>query len=328
VSGVLVTGGAGYIGSVVVEELLAVGVERVVVLDDLSKGHRDAVVPPAILEVGDIADRALVGRLCRDHGIDSIVHMAAVSLVGESVQMPGRYYDTNVRKSLALADAAIEAGVTRFVLSSTAAVYGEPTRTPIDEDVATAPTNPYGDTKLAFERALRWYERAHGLRYASLRYFNAAGATEHNGERHDPETHLIPIVLDAARGIRDAVPIFGADYPTPDGTCIRDYIHVVDLARAHVLALGALREAGSRIYNLGCGGGFSVRQVIDAARAITGRDIPTIEQPRRPGDPAVLVASSERIRRELGWSPTRETLEAIIGDAWAWLSRNPNGYSR
>lgn len=325
---VLVTGGAGYIGSVVVEELLSAGAERVVVLDDLSKGHRAAVTAPATLEVGDVADSVLVTRLCREHGLDSIVHLAASSLVGESVQKPAVYYDKNVRRGLALLDAAVEAGVTRFVLSSTAAVYGEPTRTPIDEDVPTAPTNPYGDTKLALERALHWYEQAYGLRYASLRYFNAAGATERNGERHDPETHLIPIVLDVARGVRPEVPIFGTDYSTPDGTCLRDYIHVSDLAKAHVLALDALVERGSRIYNLGCGGGYSVRQVIETAREVTGLDIKTVEQPRRAGDPAVLVASSARIHRELGWSPARQDLRAIIGDAWAWLQRNPEGYSQ
>ena len=326
-SGVLVTGGAGYIGSVVVEALVARGTERVVVLDDLSKGHRAAVVAPARLEVGDIADRDLVVRLCKDNGLDAIVHLAASSLVGESVQAPAKYYENNVRKGVALLDAAVAAGVQRFVLSSTAAVYGEPARTPIDEDVPTIPTNPYGDTKLALERALHWYEVAYGLRYASLRYFNAAGATERNGERHDPETHLIPIVLDVARGLRPEVGIFGTDYPTPDGTCIRDYIHVSDLANAHVLALDALRERGSRIYNLGCGGGYSVRQVIDAAREVTGREIKTAERPRRAGDPAVLVASSERIRRELGWAPARQDVRAIVNDAWAWLQRNPQGYS-
>ncbi len=325
-SGVIVTGGAGYIGSVVVEGLLAAGA-TVVVLDDLSKGHRHAVTSPATLVVGDIADRTLVVRLCREHGIDSIIHMAASSLVGESVQVPSKYYDNNVRKSLALLDAAVEAGVTRFVLSSTAAVYGEPSKTPIDEELPTAPTNPYGETKLALERALHWFERAYGLRYGSLRYFNAAGATQKNGERHDPESHLIPIVLDVARGVREAVPIFGTDYPTADGTCIRDYIHVSDLAKAHVLALDGLRERGSRIYNLGCGGGYSVQQVIETARKVTGAAIATIEQPRRAGDPAVLVASSERIRRELGWSPLRQDLHAIVGDAWGWLQRNPQGYA-
>jgi UDP-glucose 4-epimerase len=325
-SGVLVTGGAGYIGSVVVEALIEREQEKIIVLDDLSKGHRAAVVAPARLEVGDIADRELVVRLCKENGIDAIVHLAASSLVGESVQAPAKYYDNNVRKGIALLDAAVAAGVKRFVLSSTAAVYGEPARTPIDEELPALPTNPYGDTKLALERALHWYEHAYGLRYASLRYFNAAGATERNGERHDPETHLIPIVLDVARGARPEVGIFGTDYPTPDGTCIRDYIHVSDLANAHVLALDALHERGSRIYNLGCGGGYSVRQVIDAAREVTGCEIATVERPRRAGDPAVLVASSERIRRELGWSPVRQDVRAIVKDAWAWLQRHPQGY--
>lgn len=322
----LVTGGAGYVGSVVVEELLAAGAERVVVLDDLSKGHAAAVVAPAELVRGDIADRALVGRLCRDHDIDVVVHMAARSLVGESVQKPALYYDTNVVKSLAMLDELVAAGVRRLVFSSTAAVYGEPAGTPITEDFAQAPTNPYGETKLAFERALGWYADAYGLRYASLRYFNAAGATGHNGEQHEPETHLIPNVLEVARGRSEAVQIFGDDYPTPDGTCVRDYIHVSDLARAHAMAIPALDRLGSRIYNLGCGGGFSVAEVVAAARAVTGHPIPTRAAPRRAGDPAVLVASSERIRAELDWKPRKQDLPTILTDAWTWLQAHPNGY--
>jgi UDP-glucose 4-epimerase len=322
----LVTGGAGYVGSVVVEELLAAGAERVVVLDDLSKGHAAAVIPPAELVRGDIGDRALVGRLCRDHAIDVVVHMAARSLVGESVERPALYYDTNVSRSLAMLDELVAAGVGRLVFSSTAAVYGEPARIPIAEDAAQAPENPYGETKLAFERALAWYERAYGLRHASMRYFNAAGATAHNGEQHDPETHLIPNVLEVARGRADAVPVFGDDYPTADGTCVRDYIHVSDLARAHALAIPALDRLGSRIYNLGCGGGYSVAEVIAAARQVTGHPIPLRLAPRRPGDPAVLVASSDRIRAELGWEPAKQDLTAILADAWAWLRTHPDGY--
>jgi len=322
----LVTGGAGYIGSVVVEELLAEGADAVIVLDDLSKGHASAVVAPAELVRGAIADRELVTKLCRDHAIDVVVHMAASSLVGESVQQPARYYANNVTAGLALLDAAHAAGVDRFVFSSTAAVYGEPERTPITENFAVQPTNPYGDTKLAFERALGWYQRAYGMRFASLRYFNAAGATAKNGEQHAPETHLIPLVLDVARGGSPHVAIFGDDYPTPDGTCVRDYIHVSDLARAHVLAIGGMAARPARIYNLGCGGGFSVRQVIDVAREVTGHAIPVQIAPRRAGDPAVLVADSARIQHELDWHPARQDLRAIVGDAWQWLLAHPQGY--
>lgn len=324
---VLVTGGAGYVGSVVVESLLAAGAERVVVLDDLSKGHAEAVVAPATLVRGDIADAARVSALCRDERIDAVVHMAAKSLVGESVTKPSLYFHANVTKGLALLDAVLEAGVKRLVFSSTAAVYGEPATTPITEALPTAPTNPYGESKLAFERALHWYDRAYGLRYASLRYFNAAGATARNGEQHDPETHLIPLVLDAARGARESVSVFGEDYPTADGTCIRDYIHVEDLAGAHVLALEALARGGeSGIFNLGGGGGYSVKQVLEVAREVTGRAVRAQSAPRRAGDPAVLVASSERIQSALGWQPRKQDLRVIVGDAWAWLMKHPQGY--
>jgi UDP-glucose 4-epimerase len=323
----LVTGGAGYVGSVVVEELLAAGAERVVVLDDLSKGHAASVIAPAALVAGDIGDVALVQALCREHAFDVVFHMAARSLVGESVAEPAGYYDVNVSRSLRLLDTARAGGVRRFVFSSSAAVYGEPTTAALTEESPTAPTNPYGETKLAFERALAWYDRAYGIRYASLRYFNAAGATVYNGEQHDPETHLIPNVLAAARGRAPAITIFGDDYPTADGTCVRDYIHVSDLARAHVLAAGALERTGSRAYNLGCGGGYSVRQVIDTARAVTGRPIPSVVGPRRAGDPAVLVAASDRIGDELGWQAQRPDLATIIGDAWSWLAAHPDGYS-
>ena len=322
----LVTGGAGYVGSVVVEELLAAGAQRVVVLDDMSKGHARAVVGPAILVRGDVGDRELVTALCRQHDIDVVVHMAARSLVGESVAKPAMYYEANLVRGLALLDAMVAAGVERLVFSSTAAVYGEPTTTPITEDSPTVPTNTYGETKLAFERALAWYGRAYGLRHASLRYFNAAGATARNGEQHDPETHLIPNVLAVARGQSPAVPVFGRDYPTPDGTCVRDYVHVSDLARAHVLAIGSLDRPGGRAYNLGCDGGFSVTEVIEAAREVTGHPIPISWEDRRAGDPAVLVASSDRIRAELGWSPQRGDLRSILADAWAWLREHPSGY--
>jgi UDP-glucose 4-epimerase len=323
---VLVTGGAGYIGSVVVEELLSGGAEHVVVLDDLSKGHAEAVVAPARLEIGDIADASLVGRLCREGELDAVIHLAASSLVGESVQNPAKYYRDNVVKGITLLDAVVAAGVRRFVFSSTAAVYGEPAGSPITESFETVPTNTYGETKLAFEKALSWYQRAYGLEYTSLRYFNAAGATARNGERHVPETHLIPLVLATAYGALPHVTVFGDDYLTPDGTCVRDYIHVSDLARAHVLALGARDASGPNIFNLGCGGGFSVAQVIDVARRITGRTIRVKSGARRPGDPPVLVASSQRAQEVLSWKPQRQDLATIIEDAWRRLLSHPFGY--
>jgi UDP-glucose 4-epimerase len=310
----------------VVEELAAAGADEVVVLDDLSAGHASAVIPPARLIVGDIADTELVTRSCRDARVDVVVHMAASSLVGQSVVEPARYYRNNVTKSLALLDAILAAGVRRFVLSSTAAVYGEPAASPITEDFASSPTNPYGETKLALERALLWYERAYGLRHASLRYFNAAGATTRNGEQHEPETHLIPLVLQVAEGRLPHVSVFGDDYPTADGTCIRDYVHVSDLARAHVLAIRGMERHSSRVYNLGSGGGYSVKQVIATAAQITGKDLPIVIVARRAGDPAVLVASSERIRRELSWEPLRQDLGVILDDAWTWLRSHPHRY--
>lgn len=330
---VLVTGGAGYIGSVVVEQLLA-DAHEVVVLDDLRKGHRAALAPEVPLVRIDLCDRDRVRALLsgRLSPFDAVVHMAADSLVGESMQRPGAYYRNNLVAGLGLLDAMVEAGVTKLVFSSTAAVYGEPDRTPIDEDAPTQPTNTYGQTKLSLERAFPWYAHAHGLRAVSLRYFNAAGASHRCGEHHEPETHLIPLMLDVALGARPELTqltIHGDDYPTTDGTCLRDYIHVVDLARAHVLALASLdggRRDRSSVYNLGCGGGYSVREVIEAARRITGAQIPVRVGPRRPGDPAVLVASSTRIQRELGWTPKFGTLDAIVGSAWRWRQRNPRGY--
>ncbi len=322
---VLVTGGAGYIGSVVTEELLRDGHE-VVVYDDLSKGHRGAVVEGAGFVEADLLDGERLRRAFVEQGTEAVIHMAAASLVGESVTDPSKYYRNNVLAGLSLLDAMKEAGVRRLVFSSTAAVYGEPEKQPIEESDPTVPTNPYGQTKLAFEHALPWYERAYGIRSASLRYFNAAGATEACGEVHDPETHLIPIVLQAAAGRRTHVEVYGDDYPTRDGSCVRDYIHVVDLARAHVLALSVLGER-SAIYNLGCGGeGYTVTEVIEVARAVTGREIEARTGPRRAGDPAVLVASSEKIRRELGWSPRFQDLRAIIKSAWAWMQTHPDGY--
>ena len=316
------TGGAGYIGSVVTEELLKGG-DEVVVYDSLYKGHREAVVEGAAFVKGDLLDTALLRETLTQHRVEAVVHMAADSLVGESVKEPAKYFRNNVLGGLSLLDAMRGAGVSRLVFSSTAAVYGEPAKQPIEESDPTQPTNPYGETKLAFERSLRWYDEAYGLKFVSLRYFNAAGATERSGERHDPETHLIPIVLQAAAGSRPEVTVFGADYPTPDGTCVRDYIHVVDLAQAHVLALHALVKGHpSSIYNLGCGGeGYSVKQVIDCAHRVTGKVIPVRQGPRRAGDPAVLIASSARIVRELGWRPKHQQLDVIVESAWRWMQR-------
>ena len=316
---VLVTGGAGYIGSVVVEELLLAGHE-VTAYDDMSRGHRDVVVTPARLVEANLLDGDALGHALGTHRIEGVVHMAAESLVGESVTMPARYYRTNVVGSLGLVDAMLHHGVRWIVFSSSAAVYGAPARQPIEESAPAAPTNPYGETKLAFERALGWYGAAYGIRSVALRYFNAAGATERNGERHDPETHLIPLALAAAAGLRDAVTVLGDDYPTPDGTCIRDYVHVSDLARAHVLALEALAAGRCEgTFNLGCGGtGSSVREVIEAARKVTGREIPVRMGSRRPGDPPRLVAATDHARRTFGWSPRVTRLDDIIESAWRW----------
>lgn len=317
---VLVTGGAGYIGSGVVEELISAG-HAAVVYDSLYKGHREAVHPGAAFVHADLMDREPLHGALR--GVDAVVHMAADSLVGESVGNPSKYYRNNVVAGLALLEAMRETGVGLLVFSSTAAVYGEPSKQPIEERDPTAPTNPYGATKLAFEHALRWYSAAYGLRSISLRYFNAAGATALCRERHAPETHLVPLVLQAAQRVLPAVTVFGTDYPTPDGTCVRDYVHVSDLARAHLVSLEALANGHSGgAYNLGCGGsGYSVKQVIDVARDVCGREIPVRLGPRRAGDPAVLVASSERIARELGWRPQLQDLRAIVASAWEWQGR-------
>ena len=315
---ILVTGGAGYIGSVVVEECLRGG-HKTVVFDNLIKGHRESVAPEAKFVEGDLRDGELLKTTFRENEIEAVIHMAAHSLVGESVENPAKYYENNVVAGLSLLDAMRESEVKKLVFSSTAAVYGEPEKQPIEERDHLAPTNPYGETKLAFEHALRWYENAYGLHYASLRYFNAAGASERCGELHEPETHLIPLVLQAAIGRRSHIEIYGEDYSTRDGTCVRDYIHVIDLARAHVLALNILDEK-SAIYNLGCGGaGYSVREVIEAASAVTGLEIPVRMAARRAGDPAVLIASSAKIKTELGWNPEFQDLNVIIESAWRWM---------
>ena len=318
---ILVTGGAGYIGSVVVEETLRAG-HRTIVYDNLVKGHREMVDAAALFIEGDLLDRPLLEKTFVENDVEAVIHMAAYSLVGESVTEPSKYYTNNVLAGISLLDAMRDSGVAKIVFSSTAAVYGEPEKQPIEERDRTAPTNPYGDTKLAFEHALKAYERAYDIRYVSLRYFNAAGASERCGELHDPETHLIPIVLQAATGERDSVEIYGDDYPTRDGTCVRDYIHVIDLARAHVKAIDMLDQK-SGIFNLGCGGdGYTVKEVIEAAEKITGKKIPTRISERRPGDPAVLIASSDRIKSELGWQPEFQDLSVIIDSAWRWMQRS------
>jgi len=347
---VLVTGGAGYVGSVSVEALVAGG-HDVVVLDDLSMGHRDAVGPEARLVEGSYADGGLLRALLAQTPIDAVLHCAARSLVGESLANPALYYRENVAGGVALLEALREAGVRRLVFSSTAAVYGIPASVPISEDAVHAPINPYGETKRAFEGALRWYAGAYGIRTVSLRYFNVAGATARNGEVHDPETHLIPNVLAAVEG-RGEVTVFGTDYPTPDGTCIRDYIHVEDLARAHVLALeatapddprttgaGGGASSGARTaarstaagaaaiaLNLGNGGGFSVREVLTAVEGATGRPVPHRIGPRRAGDPPVLVADASRAHAVLGWEPTHPDLTKIVASAWTWRRAHPGGY--
>ena len=321
---ILVTGGAGYIGSVVVEETLRAG-HTTVVYDNLVKGHRDMVAPEAFFVEGDLLDRSRLEATLREHRIEAVVHMAAYSLVGESVAEPAKYYMNNVVAGISLLDAMRECDTSKIVFSSTAAVYGEPEKQPIEETDRTAPTNPYGDTKLAFEHALKSYEAAYGIRYSSLRYFNAAGATERCGELHDPETHLIPIVLQAAAGSREYVEVYGDDYPTRDGTCVRDYIHVVDLARAHVMALGLLEDR-SAIFNLGCGGnGYTVKEVLETAREVTGSDIKPRVSERRAGDPAVLIASSAQIGSELGWQPEFQDLRLIIESAWNWMQARSVG---
>jgi UDP-glucose-4-epimerase GalE len=332
---VLVTGGAGYVGSVSVEALVDAG-HDVVVFDDLSKGHRDAVVAGARLVEGSYADRAILPDLLATTPVDAVLHCAARSLVGESIADPALYYRENVAGGVTLLETLREAGVKRFVFSSTAAVYGEPVEIPIREDAALAPINPYGETKRTVEGALRWYGAAYGLRSVSLRYFNVAGASERNGEVHDPETHLIPNVLRAVEG-RGEVTVFGTDYPTPDGTCLRDYIHVEDLARAHLLALEATapgdpRTAGpdggaaALALNLGNGGGFSVREILAAVEAATGAPVPHRVGPRRAGDPPALVADASRAREVLGWAPRHRDLVAIVASAWAWRRAHPDGY--
>ncbi len=322
---VLVTGGAGYIGSVVVRELIACG-DEVIVLDNLSQGHRAAVpIDTAFFEV-DLADRQALDDIMADNRPDAIMHFASFTLVGESMEKPFKYLSDNLSNGQNLIQSAVTHGVKGFILSSTANLFGEPLEMPISDTAPIQPGSPYGESKFMLERVLHWMDEIYGMRYGLLRYFNACGAaTPDLGEDHDPETHLIPLVLQVALGQREKIVIYGDDYDTPDGSNVRDYIHVTDLASAHLLALRAL-ENGSRIYNLGNGRGFSVRQVIETARTVTGHPIPAEVGLRRPGDPATLVAASDKIRRELGWRPLYPDLEAIIESAWQWHRRHPQGY--
>ena len=320
---ILVVGGAGYIGSICAEQLLDEK-HAVTIFDNLSEGHRAALDSRAEFIEGDLADRQSIESAFADARPDAVMHFAASALVGESMQNPSKYFRNNIANGLNLLDAMAAKEVEQLVFSSTCAIFGPPDRVPIDESQPARPINPYGESKLAFEKILRWYGEIHGLKFVSLRYFNAAGASAKFGEHHRVETHLIPNVLNVALGEKPHVEIFGTDYDTPDGTCIRDYIHIVDLARAHMLALNAPK---SEFYNLGTGGGSSVREVIDAARKVTGRKIEIVEKPRRPGDPPRLIASSEKIKRELGWQPQFQSLDAIIESAWKWHQKFPHGYN-
>jgi UDP-glucose 4-epimerase len=321
---ILLTGGAGYIGSVVSGQLIDRG-EHVVVFDNLFQGHRAAIHPEAKFVQGDLADRLMVQRVFDENAIDAVMHFASYTLVGESMEKPFKYVGDNVTNGLNLLQEAVAHGVRRFILSSTANLFDRPARMPISEEEQIVPGSPYGESKYLLERILAWLDHTTSLKYAALRYFNAAGASEQFGEDHNPETHLIPLVLKVALGKLPQIRVFGGDYPTPDGTCVRDYIHVIDLAQAHILALQAL-DRGSRVYNLGNGQGFSVKEVIETSRRVTGRSIPYVVQERRSGDPATLIASSEQIRMELGWTPKYPNLEDIIRSAWEWHLRNPNGY--
>ncbi len=323
---ILVTGGAGYIGSMTTAELVTAG-HQVVVLDNLYQGHAAAVHPEASFVQADLADRAALAKLFAEHpDFDGIMHFASYTLVGESMEQPLLYLRDNLVNAANLLEHAVAAGVRRFILSSTANLFDEPERMPIDANNKIVPGSPYGESKFFIERLLYWFERIYGLRYACLRYFNASGDTPNRGEDHHPETHLIPLVLQVALGQRPHITVFGDDYPTPDGTCVRDYIHVIDLAQAHILAMESLDRIGSRKYNLGNGSGFSVMEVIETARKVTGHPIPHVIGARRPGDPAVLVASSEAIRQELGWQPRYADLETIVRSAWEWHQTHPHGY--
>jgi len=322
----LVTGGAGYIGSIVTEQLITGG-HSVIVVDNLKQGHREAIAPEATFIEADLADSRALHTIFDEHEIDAVLHLAADSLVAQSMTNPRETIHNNVGKGINLIDIMLDHGVYKLVFSSTAAVYGNPEQTPIEEQHPTNPINPYGESKLMFERILHWYRGAYGLKFISMRYFNVGGASQRFGEDHCPETHLVPNILKVALGHAAQLPVFGNDYPTQDGSCVRDYIHVIDVARAHILALKHLEgNASHSIYNLGNGSGFSVFEVIEAARKITGAQIPITIQPRRQGDPAVLVADAALAKSELGWEPEFSEIEDIINSAWQWQKRYPHGY--
>ncbi len=326
---ILVTGGAGYVGSHTIAELLDKG-EDVIVVDNLVKGHRDALIGGKFYE-GDLRDSEFLDRVFKENEIESVMHFAAYSLVGESVKLPLKYYENNLTSSINLLNKMNEYGVKRIVFSSTAAVYGEPENIPILESDKTLPKNPYGDTKLAIETALRWADEAYGIKHVALRYFNACGAHKDGmiGEDHTPESHLIPLVINVALGKMEHITVYGNDYETEDGTCLRDYVHVTDLADAHILALNKLRAGGdSSVYNLGSGKGFSVQEIIDKVKEVTGRDVPQVIGARRDGDPAILIASPEKIKKELNWKPKYDDITKIIETAWKWHSTHPNGFEK
>lgn len=323
---ILVTGGAGYIGSTATAELVAAG-HDVVVVDNLYQGHREAVHPYAQFVHADLMDESAVNQIFAAHkGIEAVMHFASYTLVGESMQYPAKYLRDNTVAGINLFEAAVAAGVGRIIMSSTANLFDEPEMMPIEPECKIVPGSPYGESKFILERALHWYRRIHGLKYACLRYFNAAGGTPNRGEDHTPELHLIPVVLQVALGQRESITLFGGDYPTRDGTCVRDYVHIVDLAHAHILALDGIARLGSRKYNLGNTNGFTNLEVVETARKVTGHPIPCTIGLRRPGDPAILIASAQKIRDELGWQPKYPQLEQIIGSAWEWHQSHPQGY--
>ncbi len=321
---ILVTGGAGYIGSTC-SEFLIDNNHQVTIFDSLELGYQDAIDPRANFIKGDLNNKNEIFAAAHSDNFDAVMHFAAYSLVGESIDNPGKYFMNNNVAGLNLLNAAVDANIGRFVFSSTAATYGLPKESPITETAEQSPINPYGESKLFFEKMLYWYNRKYNLKYTALRYFNAAGATEKYGESHSPETHIVPLILQVALGQRDCIKVFGNDYPTPDGTCLRDYIHITDLAQAHMLALDSSQNGH---YNLGTGNGFSVMEIIDVARKITGHPIPVKISDRRPGDPAILIADSKLIKKELGWDPKFENIEDIILSTWNWMQKHHHGYNK
>jgi UDP-glucose 4-epimerase len=322
---VLLTGGAGFVGSVCAECLLADG-HKVAIVDNLKTGHREAVPPGVEFFEGDFGDTGLFGEIMKRCRPEAVMHFAGETLVENSMTDPRSYFENNVRKAVHFLNAVLDAGIRSFIFSSTAAVYGNPISTPISEDHPTEPINAYGESKLMFEKVLDWYHRAYGLGFVAVRYFNACGATQHRGEHHEPESHLIPRILDSVTRTGTELMIYGEDYPTPDGTCVRDYVHVQDIAQAHILAMQALKQGRSGIYNIGSGTGYSVRQVVSAVEQAVGHPLKYRVAARRAGDPAILVASSDKLSKELGWKPQHSSLNQIVNSAWAWRQQHPDGY--